>query len=74
MKSESKSKSKQKSKSRSKARENLIGIINKSAEEIEGQAPALLLSKKIIDNYIEEENQMIMIAMNELKKEIGKLF
>ena len=56
------------------ARENLIGIINKSAEEIEGQAPALMLSKKIIENYIEDENQVIVIAMNDLKKEIGKLF
>ena len=56
------------------AKENLIGLINKSAEEIDNQAPALLLSKKIIENYIEEENQVIVIAMNELKKEIGKLF
>ena len=56
------------------ARENLVSIINKSAEEIDHEAPALLLSKKIIENYIEEENQVIVIAMNELKKEIGKLF
>ena len=56
------------------ARENLIGIINKSAEEVNIKTPALALSKKIIENYIEEENQPIVIAMNELKKEIGKLF
>ena len=56
------------------ARESLIGIINKSAEEISNDAPALALSKKIIENYIEEENQAIIIAMNELKKEVGKLF
>lgn len=56
------------------ARENLIGIINKSAEEIGKDAPAFALSKKIIENYIEEEDQPIVIAMNELKKEIGKLF
>lgn len=56
------------------AKENLIGIINKSAEEIDGEAPALLLSKRIIENYIDEENQVILLAMNELKKEIGKLF
>jgi hypothetical protein len=56
------------------ARENLIGIINKSAEEINNDAPALALSKKIIENYIEEEDQPILIAMNELKKEVGKLF
>jgi len=56
------------------ARENLIGIINKSAEEIANEAPALSLSRKIIENYIDDENQAIVIAMNELKKEIGKLF
>jgi hypothetical protein len=56
------------------ARENLIGIINKSAEEINNDAPALALSKKIIENYIDEEDQPILIAMNELKKEVGKLF
>lgn len=56
------------------ARENLIGIINKSAEEIGNEASALALSKKIIENYIDEENQPVTIAMNELKKEIGKLF
>ena len=56
------------------ARENLIGIINKSSEEIDNSAPALLLSKKIIENYIGEENQPIVIAMNDLKREIGKLF
>jgi hypothetical protein len=56
------------------AREELIGIINKSAEEIDNKAPALLLSKKIIENYIEEENPAIGLAMIELKREIGKLF
>jgi len=56
------------------ARENLIGIINKSAEEVGSEAPAIALSKKIIENYIEEDNQPVVIAMNELKKEIGKLF
>lgn len=57
-----------------RAREDLVGVINKSAEEIGNEAPALSLSKKIIENYIAEENQAIVIAMNELKKEVGKLF
>jgi len=57
-----------------RAREEIIGIINRSAEEIDDGAPALALSKKIIDNYIEDQNQSIVIAMNELKKEIGRLF
>ena len=57
-----------------KTRENLVSIINKSAEDTDLQSPALLLSKKIIENYIAEESPMITIAMNELKKEAGKLF
>lgn len=56
------------------AREKLIGIINKSSEEIEDTAPALNLSKKIFDNYMNEEIDPIAIAMNELKKEVAKLF
>jgi len=56
------------------AKENLIGIINKSAEEIGAEASAMALSKKIVENYIDEENQPILIAMNELKNEVGKLF
>src|SRR5665647_1591284 len=56
------------------ARENLIGIINRSAEEVGQDAPALSLSKKIIEIYIDDENDAIVIAMNELKKEIGRLF
>ena len=57
-----------------RARENLTGIINRSAEEIGNEAPAISLSKRIIENYIDDDNQMIVIAMNDLKKEIGKLF
>jgi len=56
------------------ARENLIGIINKSAEEVGNETSALALSKRIIENYIEEENQFIEMAMNELKKEVGKMY
>ena len=54
------------------AKENLIGIINKSADEVGNEAPALSLSKKIFENYLENEDQAI--AMNELKREVGKLF
>jgi hypothetical protein len=56
------------------AREKLIGIINKSSEEIEDNAPALSLSKKIFDNYLSEDNDPVAIALNELKKEVAKLF
>ncbi len=56
------------------ARENLVGIINKSAEEIGDSASALSLSKKIFENYVGEEKDPIAIALNELKKEVSKMF
>ena len=56
------------------AREKLIGIINKSSEQIEDNATALSLSKKIFDNYISEDNDPVATALNELKKEVAKLF
>jgi hypothetical protein len=56
------------------AREKLTGIINRSAEETEDNEPALNLSKKIFDNYISEEQDPVAIALNELKREVAKLF
>ncbi len=56
------------------AKEQLIGIINSSSEDIDPQGPALLLSKKIFENYMEEEKPPVTIALNELKKEVGRLF
>ena len=56
------------------ARENLIGMINQSAEEVGFESQALMLSQKIIDHFISDNKQPGIMAMNELKKEIGKLF
>jgi hypothetical protein len=56
------------------AKEKLIGIINSSAEEIDPKGSALLLSKKIFENYFDEEKSPVEIALNELKKEVGKFF
>lgn len=56
------------------ARENLVGIINKSAEEIGDSAPALNLSKKIFENYVNEERDPVAIALIELKREVSKMF
>ena len=56
------------------AKENLIGIINKSAEEVGVEAHAIVLSQRIIDNYISGKEQPSIMAMEELKKEVGKLF
>jgi len=56
------------------AKEKLTEIINRSSGETDDNAPALNLSKKIFDNYMEEENDPVTIALNELKKEVSKLF
>ena len=56
------------------AKENTIGLINKSAEEVGLEAHAIVLSQRIIDNFVSGKEQPIILAMEELKKEVGKLF
>lgn len=55
------------------AKENLIRIINQAAEELDNDVPALLLSTKIIENYLNSNDQLIANAINTLKKEFSKL-
>ncbi|MEI6142590.1 MAG: hypothetical protein WCP85_25160 [Mariniphaga sp.] len=56
------------------AKENLIGIINRSAEEVGVEVHAIVLSQRIIDNYVAGNDHPIIMAMDELKKEVGKMF
>ncbi len=56
-----------------RAKENLVQIINNSADEFKNDAPALVLSNKIIENYLESNDQLIANAVNTLKKEFSKL-
>lgn len=56
------------------SKEFLIGIINRSSEEVDPQSPALDLSKKIIEKYIEIDEPPITLAINELKREVRQLF
>ena len=56
------------------AKESIVGIINQSAEEVGYDKSGMKLSEKIIENYISEKNLRIISAMNELKKEVAKLF
>lgn len=56
------------------SKEFLIGLINTSSEEIDPQSPALDLSRKIIENYIEIEDSPLTIAINEIKREVRQLF
>ena len=56
------------------AKEQLLSIINKSADELDQEGSALALSKKIFEDYFDEEKPPIAIALSELKKEVGRLF
>lgn len=54
------------------AKEKLIAVINRSAEELDHQLPAIELSKKIFSLYQEEDPLPISVALNDLKKEVLK--
>jgi hypothetical protein len=56
------------------SKEFLTGLINKAFEETPPQSPALDLSKKIIEKYIEIEKSPINIALNEIKRETRHMF
>ncbi len=56
------------------AKEQLNGIINKAADGLDPQGSGILLSKKIFESYMEEDKPPVTIALNELKKEVGRLF
>lgn len=54
------------------AKEKLITLINRSAEELEQQVSAYELSKKIFNKYHEENPAPVAIALTDLKKEVAK--
>ncbi|GET29814.1 hypothetical protein [Prolixibacter sp. SD074] len=56
------------------AKESLIMLINKAADEVKKDEPAISLSNKIFQMYMEQEDQPVAIALAELKKEVRKLF
>ncbi len=55
------------------ARENLIRIINTTAENIKPDAPAIELSKAILENLMELDKSPTVIAIDFLKQEAGQL-
>jgi len=54
------------------AKEQMITLINRSAEEIDPNAAAFELSKKIFTNYMNENPSPVTLALSDLKKEVGK--
>ena len=54
------------------AREKLVTIINRSAEELDPKIQGYELSKKIFKNYLDEDPAPLALALSDLKKEVGK--
>jgi len=54
------------------AKEKLIAIINRSAEEVDQNGPGYELSKKIFGNYHDEDPLPVAVALKDLKKEVAK--
>jgi hypothetical protein len=54
------------------AKERMITVINRSAEELDHKASGYELSKKIFNNYLDEDPAPVALALSDLKKEVGK--
>jgi len=57
-----------------KAKNYTISLVNNAAKEVEDKAPAILLSRKILDMAIELEKSITEKALNEIKLEIQQIF
>ncbi len=51
-----------------------LDIDERPRYEREDDVRLIIISTPMVNNGIDEENQAIVIAMNELKSEVGKLF
>ena len=56
------------------AKNYTIALINNAAKGIEDDAPAIVLSRRILDTSIELEHPVFDKAINELKREIQQIF
>lgn len=54
------------------AKEKLITLINRSAEELDQNGSGYELSKKIFNYYLEEDPAPVSLALTDLKKEVAK--
>lgn len=56
------------------SKESLIKLINVAANEMDAQAPALTLTKSILDVYLKVENPPIEVAIDKIKDEFYNNF
>jgi len=56
------------------AKNYTIALINNSAKDVNEKAPAIELSRKMLDRSMELEQQITEKAINEIKREIQQLF
>jgi len=56
------------------AKDYTIALINNAAKDLDGQAPAIVLSRKILEMAMELDQAVSEKAINELKKEIQQIF
>ena len=54
------------------AKEKMIVVINRSAEELDQQGAGYELGKKIFSNYLEEDPAPVALALSDLKNEVRK--
>jgi len=54
------------------AKEKQVTLINRSAEELDQNSPGYELSKKIFNEYLDEDPAPVALALADLKKEVGK--
>lgn len=54
------------------AKEKLVTLINRAAEELNQQSSAYELSKKIFTEYLEEDPAPVALALSDLKKEVAR--
>lgn len=56
------------------AKEEVARLINSAASVLDGEAPSYLLSKKVFDNMLENEDFPTHRALNAVKTEVAQLF
>ncbi|HZJ74703.1 MAG TPA: hypothetical protein VFC87_07855 [Perlabentimonas sp.] len=56
------------------AKDNVVKLINSSADKVDTKAPAMVLSKEILDGLVDLESHPTSRAIKHLKKEVNEMF
>ncbi len=54
------------------AKEKLVTLVNRAAEELDQNSPGYELSKKIFNEYLDEDPAPVAVALSDLKKEVAR--